>query len=281
MFVTRFAPSPTGYLHKGHAFSALTAFEAARAQNGRFLLRMEDIDATRCKPEYEAAILEDLAWLGIRWEEPVRRQSQQMGDYRYVLVDLERRGFLYRCFLTRKEIAEASAAAPHGQMESFRGAPLAPHEEGNRINAGEPFAFRLSLAGAEAALGGFGSLTFTELGEGPNGEHGLIQARPEVGGDVILARKDVGASYHLAVAIDDALQGVTEVIRGQDLFEATHVQRLLQALTGLPTPNYRHHRLITDANGRRFAKRDEAQTLRALRESGVTAADLRAELGFA
>ncbi|HEY3951034.1 tRNA glutamyl-Q(34) synthetase GluQRS [Phenylobacterium sp.] len=283
--LTRFAPSPTGYLHRGHAFSALTAFEAARAAGGRFLLRIEDIDRTRCRPEYEAAIFEDLAWLGLTWEEPVRRQSDHMADYGAALRELSERGLTYRCFRTRREIAEAIESAPHGAMEAFRGQRLPPAEEERRVAAGEPYAWRLSLDAARRALenresGGFESLTFTEDGEGPAGEHGLIQARPELGGDVVLARKDVGVAYHLAVVVDDALQGITQVVRGQDLFEATHVQRLLQALLALPTPVYRHHRLLVGADGKRFAKRDRAETLRELRGSGMTAQTLRAELGF-
>lgn len=279
-FVTRFAPSPTGYLHRGHAFSALTAFDAARAGGGRFLLRIEDIDATRCQARYEAAILEDLGWLGLRWETPVRRQSDHMADYAGALRSLGERGLIYRCFRTRREVAEAIESAPHGAMEVFRGAPLSPAEEERRIEAGAPYAWRLSLDAAERTLGDFTALAFTEEGHGPKGEHGLIRARPELGGDVVLARKDVGVAYHLAVTVDDALQGVTHVIRGQDLFEAAHVQRLLQALLALPTPTYRHHRLLTDAAGKRFAKRDRAETLRSLRDQGVTAAELRTELGF-
>jgi glutamyl-Q tRNA(Asp) synthetase len=278
--ITRFAPSPTGYLHRGHAFSALTAFEAAQDASGRFLLRIEDIDRTRCRPQFEQAIYDDLAWLGLSWESPVRRQSDHMADYGAALRDLSERGLTYRCFKTRREVAEAIESAPHGAMEAYRGEPLAPAEEAARLAAGEPYAWRLSLAAAERALGGFGGLTFVEEGAGPEGEAGLIQARPELGGDVVLARKDVGVAYHVAVVHDDALQGVTHVIRGQDLFEATHVQRLLQALLALPTPVYRHHRLLTGPDGRRFAKRDRAETLRELRARGMTAADLRKELGF-
>ena len=278
--VTRFAPSPTGFLHRGHAFSALSAWAAARAANGRWLLRIEDIDATRCRPAFEAAIYEDLAWLGLAWETPVRRQSEHLADYAGALRELGERGLLYRCFRTRREIAEDIGRAPHGAMEAFRGAPLAPDEEARRLANGEPFAWRLSLAAAEAALGGFERLTFVEAGEGPGGEHGLIQVRPELGGDVVLARKDVGVAYHLAVTFDDALQGVTHVIRGQDLFEAAHVQRLLQALMGWPQPVYRHHQLLTGPDGKRFAKRDRAETLRDLRARGVTAQALRRELGF-
>ncbi|RAK60159.1 tRNA glutamyl-Q(34) synthetase GluQRS [Phenylobacterium hankyongense] len=279
-FVTRFAPSPTGFLHRGHAFSALTAFQAARRAGGRFLLRIEDIDRTRCRPEHEAALLEDLAWLGLSWETPVRRQSEHMADYGRALRDLAERGLLYRCFRTRREIAEEIERAPHGAMEVFRGQPLPPEEEARRLQAGDAYAWRLSLEAAERTLGGFAALRFVEEGEGPSGEHGEVRARPELGGDVVLARKDVGVAYHLAVVVDDALQGVSHVIRGQDLFEAAHVQRLLQGLLALPTPVYRHHRLLTGPDGRRFAKRDRAETLRDLRARGVTAADLRREMGF-
>lgn len=279
-FVTRFAPSPTGYLHRGHALSALTAFEAARAVGGTFLLRIEDIDATRVRPEFEAAIFEDLTWLGLSWPTPVRRQSEHMADYEAALERLRVQGLVYRCFRTRKEIAQAMASAPHGAMEQFRGAPLPAAEEAERLDRGEPFAWRLSLTAAESHLGGFASLTFIEEGEGPSGERGTIAAQPTLGGDVVLARKDVGVAYHLAVVVDDALQGVTHVMRGQDLFEATHVQRLLQALLDLPTPVYRHHRLLVGPDGKRYAKRDRAETLRALREAGVTPAELRAEMGL-
>jgi glutamyl-Q tRNA(Asp) synthetase len=279
-FVTRFAPSPTGLLHRGHAYSALTAHAAAQAAGGRFLLRIEDIDATRCRPDFEAAVFEDLAWLGIDWETPVRRQSEHLADYAKALRELGERGLIYRCFRTRKEVAEEIGRAPHGAMEAFRGAALPADEEARRLAAGEPFAWRLSLAAAEAALGGFDDLRFYEEGEGPNGEHGEIAVCPQVGGDVVLARKDVGVAYHLAVAFDDALQGVSHVIRGQDLFEATHVQRLLQALMGWPQPVYRHHRLLTGPDGRRFAKRDRAETLRELRARGVRPEALRRELGF-
>jgi len=274
VFATRFAPSPTGYLHRGHAFSALTAYSAALAAGGRFVLRIEDIDATRCRPQFEAAIYEDLAWLGLSRETPVRRQSEHRADYQAALDRLKAEGLLYRCFRTRREVAEAIASAPHGAMEVFRGAPLAPDEEAQRLAAGEPYAWRLSLAAAERRLGGFEGLFFVEEGEG------IVPARPQLGGDVVLARKDVGVAYHLAVVVDDALQGMTHVIRGQDLFEATHVQRLLQALLGLPAPVYRHHRLLTGPDGKRFAKRDRAETLRSLREQGMSASDLRKELGF-
>jgi glutamyl-Q tRNA(Asp) synthetase len=274
VFVTRFAPSPTGYLHRGHAFSALTAYEAARAAGGRFLLRIEDIDVTRSRPEFETAIYEDLAWLGIEWETPVRRQSDHLDDYQTALAALTADRLTYRCFRTRKEIVQQAAAAPHGSVEAFRGGLLPPDEEARRLAAGEPFAWRLSLDAAEQALAGR-RLTFRDE------DAGVIEADPALsGGDVVLARKDVGVAYHLAVVVDDALQGVTHVIRGEDLFEATHVQRLLQALLDLPTPVYRHHRLLTGPDGKRFAKRDRAETLRELRARGVSPDDLRREMGF-
>ncbi len=285
-FTTRFAPSPTGLLHKGHAFSALTAFHAAMSEGGRFILRIEDIDATRVRPDYDAAILEDLAWLGLSWEQPVRRQSEHMDDYRAALERLAGEGLIYRCFRTRREVLDEISRAPHGPGEGpegqvFRGAPPPAAEEARRLAAGEPFAWRLSLDAARRFLGeaAWAGLGFNEQGEGPGGEHGWITARPQTAGDVVLARKDVGVAYHLAVTVDDALQGITHVVRGQDLFEAAHIQRLLQVLLGLPEPVYRHHRLLTTDDGRRLAKRDRAETLRDLRARGVTAQALRAELG--
>ncbi len=278
--VTRFAPSPTGHLHRGHAYSALTAHEAARKAGGRFILRIEDIDATRSRPEFEASIYEDLAWLGLDWERPVRRQSEHLAEYHAILDGLTARGLTYRCFRTRKEIADDIARAPHGAMEVFRGRPLPDDEEAARLAAGEPFAWRLSLDAAAEALGGFEALSFLEEGRGPAGQTGTISADPTLGGDVVLARKDVGVAYHLAVVVDDALQGVTHVIRGEDLFEATHVQRLLQALLDLPAPVYRHHPLLVGPDGKRFAKRDKAQTLAELRSAGMSPSDLRQELGF-
>lgn len=278
-YTTRFAPSPTGLLHRGHAFSALTAHAAAREASGRFLLRIEDIDTTRSRPEFEAAIEEDLAWLALDWEKPVRRQSEHMADYEAALGALEANGLVYRCFKTRKDIAQAAASAPHGPEEPFRGGPLHPHEEDRFLEEGRPFAWRLSLDAARDRIGNFQKLSFREYGEGPKGQRGRIVARPELAGDVVLARKDVGVAYHLAVVVDDAKQKVSHVIRGSDLFEATHIQRLLQALLDLPTPAYVHHRLLLDAQGRRFAKRDRAETLREIRARGVSAAELKAELG--
>jgi glutamyl-Q tRNA(Asp) synthetase len=272
-FVTRFAPSPTGYLHRGHAFSAIAAFDAAREASGRFILRIEDIDATRCRPQFDAAILEDLAWLGLGWEQPVRRQSQHMADYRAALDRLRERGLVYRCFKTRRQVLDDIGAAPHGLPPAFRGGPLTAAEEARRLATDQPFAWRLSLAAAERMLGGFDGLTFTQQGDG------AVAADPRPAGDIVLARKDVGVAYHLAVVIDDALQGVTDVIRGEDLREATPIQRLLQVLLDLPAPTYRHHRLLLGPDGKRFAKRDKAETLRDLRAGGLTPAALRTELG--
>lgn len=274
-FVTRFAPSPTGHLHLGHALSALTAFDAARAANGRFLLRIEDIDQGRIRPEYDSAILEDLTWLGVTWEEPVRRQSAHMADYEAVLRGLVDRQLVYRCFRTRKEIAEAIASAPHGDAEqAFRGEALPPDDEAARLEAGEAFAWRLSLKKARAALGpAYFALVFED-------ETGRVRAEPDRHGDVVLARKDFGTSYHLASVWDDALQGVTHVIRGEDLRQAAHLHVLLQKLLELPHPVYRHHRLLLGEDGKRLAKRDQAATLQSLRESDKTPADVRALIGL-
>jgi glutamyl-Q tRNA(Asp) synthetase len=282
-FVTRFAPSPSGLLHRGHAFSALTAHEAARVAGGRFLLRIEDIDAERCRPEFEAAILEDLAWLDLRWERPVRRQSDHLDDYQAALRRLRDMGLVYRCFRTRKEVLAEIARAPHGpESAPFRGEPLPPAEEAARLEGGEPYAWRLSLDAARARLGrAYELMAFLQIPpQGEDVDFEIVPAEPEAAGDVVLARKGIGVAYHLAVVVDDALQGVTQVIRGRDLFEATHIQVLLQKLLGLPTPSYRHHPLLLRPDGKRYAKRDTAETLRAIRESGVTAAELRRELGF-
>jgi glutamyl-Q tRNA(Asp) synthetase len=274
-FVTRFAPSPTGYLHLGHAFSALTAFDAAQAAGGRFLLRIEDIDQGRARPEFEAAIFEDLAWLGLSWEEPVRRQAEHMADYAAPLQSLIARGLVYRCFRTRKEVAEAIASAPHGASEDmFRGEPLPADEEAAKLEAGDAFAWRLSLKKARSVLGpAYFTLVFED-------ETGPVRAEPEKHGDVVLARKDFGTSYHLASVWDDALQGVTHVIRGEDLREAAHLHVLLQKLLDLPQPIYRHHRLILGEDGKRLAKRDSAATLRAMYENGQAPAGIRELLGL-
>ncbi len=274
-FVTRFAPSPTGPLHLGHALAALTVSDAAQAAGGRLLLRIEDIDATRCRPEFEAAIYADLAWLGLDWEHPVRRQSEHMAAYAMAVDRLREGGLLYRDFRTRKEAAQAAASAPHGPQAPLRGGPLALAEEARRLDVGEPFAWRLSLARARDTLGAaYDRLAYVDLDTGS----GL--ATPGATGDVVLARKDVGVAYHLACVVDDALQGVTHVIRGEDLREAVHVQRLLQALLTLPTPTYRHHRLLLGPDGKRLAKRDGAQALAALRASGVTPGEVRRRAGL-
>jgi glutamyl-Q tRNA(Asp) synthetase len=273
---TRFAPSPTGLLHKGHAFSALTAFETARAVGGRFVLRIEDIDHTRCRPEFEAAIFEDLGWLGLAWETPVLRQSEHLDDYLAALEALRAKGLVYRSFKTRKQLALEALSAPHGASRGTPATRPGAAEEAARLAAGEPFAWRLDVAAAAKAAG---PLTFLEQGDGAP-ERGVAPVNAVAAGDVVLARKDVGVAYHLAVVVDDARQGITDVVRGADLFEATHVQRLLQALLGLPAPRYHHHRLILGPDGERLAKRDRAETLRAIRERGVCATALKQELGF-
>jgi glutamyl-Q tRNA(Asp) synthetase len=267
---TRFAPSPTGYLHLGHAFSAYTAWKRARDGGGRFLLRLEDIDPTRCRPEFAVAIQEDLAWLGLHWDGPVRVQSEHLAHYRAVLDGLAERGLVYPCFCTRADVlreVSASAGAPHAPD----GAPLYPGtcrrlsaaERAVRIAAGERFALRLDM---QAAL--VPGLWYEEEGEG------RVPCHPEAFGDVVLARKDAPASYHLCVTHDDALQGVTLVTRGEDLRPATDLHRLLQALMGWPAPIYAHHRLLLDASGRRLAKRDKAATLRDMWARGMSARDV-------
>lgn len=282
--VSRFAPSPTGFLHPGHALSAgIAALRAQQSPGGRFLLRIEDIDGTRCRPEYTDAILEDLAWLGLRWESPVRRQSQHFADYRAALDMLEARGLLYPCFCTRKQIlAEIAAAggAPHG----FDGAiypgtcrSLSRSERQARIAAGEAYALRLDVAAACQQAGGW-PLGWQDEHRGPQ------TVTPELlttgFGDIVLARKETPASYHLCVTHDDALQGVTLVCRGEDLLPATHLHRLLQALFGWPVPVYAHHRLLADADGERMAKRRNAQSLRDLRAAGATPAEIWAGVGI-
>ncbi len=271
--ITRFAPSPTGFLHLGHAFSALLAWRVAEAAEGRFLLRIEDIDATRCRNEFADAIFEDLAWLGLRWPEPVRRQSAHLDDYRDSLGQLEALAVIYPCFCTRKDIAAAESAphGPDGPVYPGTCRNLPREERDARIEAGEPYALRLDVGKAWNLVGG--DLAWSDR------VHGTVRATPGELGDVVLARKDIGTSYHLAVTVDDAIQGVNLVVRSDDLFEATHIHRLLQELLGLPVPQYFHHEIITDPDGNRLAKRDRSITLRALRESGRTVESLRAELG--
>ncbi len=278
MVRTRFAPSPTGYLHLGHAHSALAGWTAARRAGGRFLLRIEDIDRGRCRAAFEEAIVEDLTWLGLDWEQPVRRQSAHMADYRRALERLAALGVLYPCFCTRREIqAEIAAAghAPHGDEGppypgTCRSLDAAARKE--RLAAGRDHALRLDVARALALAG---PLAWHDA------RAGMVAADPARLGDVVLARKDAATSYHLAVTVDDALQGVTLVTRGEDLFAATHVHRLLQALLDLPVPDYHHHPLLRDGQGRRLAKRDGALTLRALRAAGRSPAEVRAMAGFA
>lgn len=278
-FVTRFAPSPTGPLHLGNAFSALTAFDAARAAKGRFLLRMEDLDTGRCRPEFEAAILKDLAWLGLSWDDTPLRQSERTQIYSAVLESLRARGLLYRCFKTRREIAAAITSAPHQAGTPFRGEALPSAQEKRLLSEGTPFAWRLSLARCREELGDvYESLCFFEAGKGPQGQTGWIKAQPERLGDEILARKDIGFSYHLASCCDDAHSGITHVIRGQDLHDAAHLHCLLQALMGWPRPVYVSHALVVNAQGQRLSKRDGAANLRHLRETGIRPEDIRARL---
>jgi glutamyl-Q tRNA(Asp) synthetase len=256
--VTRFAPSPTGRLHLGHAASAILAHDLAMARGGRFLLRIEDIDGTRSRPEHVETILADLAWLGLSWEGPVF-QSQRLALYDAALASLRAKGLLYRCFCTRAEIAAASLSAPHDTAPPYPGTcrRLSPAAVAARIDA--PHCWRLDMAAAVAAAGPL---------DWHDATAGRVAADPLPQGDVILARKDAPASYHLAVTVDDAAQGVTDVVRGVDLFEATHVHRLLQALLGLPTPAYHHHPLLRGPDGRRLAKRHGSPTLAAMREEG-------------
>jgi glutamyl-Q tRNA(Asp) synthetase len=285
--VFRFAPSPNGYLHLGHALSALTNFDMARAMGGRFLLRIEDIDRARCRPQFEQALYEDLDWLGLTWEEPVRRQSAHFDDYRAALARLDAMGILYPSFEGRGEIIRmvAERDAQSRWPRDPDGVPLYPGnarslsvaERKTRLQSGAPYALRLDMKAARSRAG---SLSLTETGAGPSGETGALGAEPQVWGDVVLARKEVPTSYHLSVVIDDAFQGVTHVVRGRDLFFATSVHRLLQALLGLPEPIYHHHRLILDAQGRKLSKSTQATSLRALRQNGVSPADIRSLVGL-
>lgn len=285
--VFRFAPSPNGYLHLGHAFSALINAEMARASGGRLLVRIEDIDEARCRPEYEAKIYEDLDWLGLRWERPVRRQSEHYQDYRAALAKLDALGLVYPSFESRAEIAamvaERERAGPWPRDPD--GVPLYPGaanvlseaERRRRIAAGEPYALRLDMAAAVEAAG---PLFWHEGGYGPAGETGNVAVRALEWGDVVLARKETPTSYHLAVVVDDAAQGVTDVVRGQDLFYATAVHRVLQALLGLPAPRYHHHRLICDASGGKLSKSTAATGLRELRAARASPADIRRLIGL-
>lgn len=286
--IFRLAPSPNGYLHLGHALSALINDRMARAVGGRLLLRIEDIDRTRCRPHYEAAIYEDLAWLGLAWEQPVRRQSEHFADYQTALDRLAAMDLVYPSFESRAEIARLVAARERqgAWPRDPDGVPLYPGtakglsaaERAQRIAAGEPYALRLDLAAAGARAG---PLDWSETGRGPNGETGRVPAVPAQWGDVVLGRKETPTSYHLSVVLDDALQGVTHVVRGEDLFRATGVHRLLQALLALPAPTYHHHRLIRDADGRKLSKSTRATALRELRAQGHTPAEIRKLVGLA
>jgi glutamyl-Q tRNA(Asp) synthetase len=283
--VFRFAPSPNGYLHLGHAYSALLNFDLARTGGGRFLLRIEDIDSARCKPEFEAAIYEDLGWLGISWETPVRRQSGYFAGYRAAVEKLGEQGLIYPSFESRAEIARLVAEQGPAWPSDPDGAPLYPgtakllgsEQRARLIESGVPYALRLDMAAARARAGELG---WVEQGLGPDGETGMVAARPEAWGDVILARKQTPTSYHLSVVIDDALQGVTEVVRGQDLFWSTSVHRLLQVLLGTGPPVYRHHGLVLDGDGRKLSKSTQATGLRELRAAGATPADIRRLIGL-
>jgi len=284
--VFRFAPSPNGALHLGHALSALVTYDMAQEQSGRFLLRIEDIDTERCRPEYETRMLDDLAWLGLSWEEPVRRQSEHFETYTRALTKLEAMNLLYPCFASRREIA-AHARAGHSDPD---GAPLYPGLHSGlssteievRKSGGEPFALRLHMDKAikMARTMSPGTLSFSEL-DPVSGDVKTIAAEPARWGDAVIARKDVPTSYHLAVVVDDAAQGVTHVTRGQDLYAATDIHRLLQVLLSLPEPLYHHHALITDEGGRKLSKSHKDKALASLRAEGASPRDIRAMAGLA
>jgi glutamyl-Q tRNA(Asp) synthetase len=280
--VFRFAPSPNGELHLGHAYAALLGFKLCRELGGRFLLRMEDIDRSRCRPEYEALIKDELAWLGLSWEEPVRRQSEHFAEYRAALDRLAAKGLIYPSFASRAEIEAATGPQVPRDPD---GAPLHPGldreldpSEAARLTAGgTPYSFRLKTDRAVALAG---PLAWREEGAGPNGEQGNVASDPTIWGDFVVARKEAPTSYHLAVVADDAAQGVTHVVRGRDLFFATAAHALLQKLLDLPAPAYHHHRLITDGSGRKLAKSNADTALRALRAAGATPADIRRMVGL-
>lgn len=275
VLISRFAPSPTGRLHLGHAYSAIRAHDLARAAGGRFLLRIEDIDPGRSRPEHIAGIIEDLHWLGLDWDEPPLFQSARLPLYAAALDRLKAMDLAYPCFCTRARITAeiaASASAPHGpDGPLYPGLcrTLSADERATRIAAGEAHAWRLDCTRAAALSGPL---------HWHDEQAGRVTARPEVHGDVVLARKDAPTSYHLAVTVDDADQGVSDIVRGRDLFEATHVHRLLQALLGLPTPRYHHHGLLTDADGNRLAKRAGSPSLASMREDGANPAAILAQL---
>lgn len=283
--VFRFAPSPNGQLHLGHAYSALFSADQAKRAGGRFLLRIEDIDLLRCRSEFVDGILEDLRWFGLSWEEPVRRQSEYFHKYKKVIEKLDDLGVLYPCYATRSEIKQAvSENSEHPRDPD--GSPIYPgiYRDEQRIpDDARPYALRINHALAlKLATEKSGERpAFRENGSGPNGETGTLPVTPEIWGDVVLGRKDIGVSYHIAVVADDALQGVTHITRGQDLFAATHIHRILQVLLDLPEPIYIHHPLINDDTGRKLSKSAEDESLKSLRDTGVTPEEIRAELGFA
>lgn len=274
---TRFAPSPTGWLHLGHAYAAVFAHEEARRAGGRFLVRLDDLDLTRVRPAYEVAIFEDLTWLGLTWETPIRKQSAHFEDYRDALRRLEALGLLYPCFCTRREIQEEIARAgmapqgPDGPLYPGTCRRLPPDQVAERLASGRDYAMRLDLTKALNLAGR--DLEWLDL------NHGLQIADPTPLGDVVLSRKETPTSYHLAVVVDDFAQEITLVTRGEDLLPSTHLHRVLQALLGLPVPTWKHHRLITDESGKRLAKRDDARSLRSLREAGWTPDQVRAAIG--
>jgi glutamyl-Q tRNA(Asp) synthetase len=285
--VLRFAPSPNGYLHLGHAYSALLNYDRTRELGGRLLLRIEDIDTTRCRPEYEEAIYEDLRSLGATWQQPARRQSEHFADYGTAIAELESQGLLYPSFESRGELSALVAELDRqgGWPRDPDGVPIYPGrarkmsapERERRRAAGEPFALRLAM---DRAVARAGVLTWTETGAGPLGQTGLVTAAPQMWGDVVLARKEAPTSYHLSAVVDDALQGVTDIMRGQDLFWSTSIHRLLQKLLGLPEPAYHHHKLILDAEGQKLSKSTQATGLRELRAGGATALDIRRMVGL-
>jgi glutamyl-Q tRNA(Asp) synthetase len=285
--ILRFAPSPNGYLHLGHAYSALLNHDMARECGGRLLLRVEDIDTVRCRPDYEEAIYEDLRWLGMSWQEPVRRQSEHFADYESALAKLEAQGLIYPSFESRAEIAALVEDLDRhgGWPRDPDGAPIYPGrarrlstaERKRRREAGEPFALRLAM---DAAVARAGVLTWTETGAGPHGQTGLITAAPQRWGDIVLARKEAPTSYHLSAVLDDALQGVTDIVRGQDLFWSTSIHRLLQALLALPEPTYHHHKLILDEEGNKLSKSTQSTGVRELRAGGAVPRDIRRRVGL-
>jgi glutamyl-Q tRNA(Asp) synthetase len=276
--VVRFAPSPNGALHLGHAYSALRNERLAEALGGRLILRIEDLDRARCKPQYEAAVLDDLAWLGLRFEAAPRRQSEHLDDYARALARLQALGLVYPCFCSRADVSRRSVARDPDGAPLYAGAcrALSRGESAGRIARGDKVAFRLDMRSA-IALAPAG-IVWSEFGEGSDPIE--RSAQPAAWGDVVLAGRDLAASYHLAVTVDDALQGVSDVVRGRDLMPATSVHRLLQELLGLPAPRYRHHRLVLDADGAKLSKSRRAPALSVLRDKGVSAAQVRAALGF-